>query len=138
MAFWRLHRRLFELSRGRIGARVAGFDILLLTTIGRRSRRPLRVALSYVEDDDGNPVVLGSRAGDDRHPGWYLNLQAHPLAEILRRGETERVRARTTVGAERERLWRRFIAVDPDYAEYQRRTSRVLPVVVLEPAGDAA
>jgi deazaflavin-dependent oxidoreductase (nitroreductase family) len=137
VSFWRLHRMLFRISGGRIGARVAGFDILLLTTLGRRSGRPVHVALSYVEDD-GHPVVLGSRAGEDRHPGWYLNLQKNPIAEVLIRGETTRVRARTTVGEEYVRLWRRFIAVDPDYAEYQRRTSRRLPIIALEPADDAA
>lgn len=137
LLFWRLHRAVYRLSGGRLLSRLGPFGILLLTTIGRRTGRPVRVTLSYVEDD-GNPVVIASYAGEDRHPGWYLNLRAHPDAEIMRGGETTRVRARTTIGEERDRLWTRFVALDSSYAEYQRRTARRLPVVVFEPAGDAA
>ena len=137
VAMWRLHRTLYRVSGGRLGARFGGFGVLLLTTTGRKSGRPARVTLSYLEDD-GQPVVVGSYAGEDRHPAWYLNLQAHPVAEVMRGGETARVRARTTIGEERQRLLARFVAIDPAYGEYQRRTSRQLPVVVLEPADDAA
>lgn len=134
---WRLHRTAFRLSGGRLGARLGRFRTLLLTTTGRRSGRPVGVMLSYV-DDDGDPVVVASNAGDDRHPSWYLNLQAHPLAEIQIGGEARRVRARTTIGAERERLMREFVTRDRSYAEYQRRTARPLPVVVLELPDTAA
>ena len=107
--------------------------VLLLTVIGRRSGRPQEVALNYFEGDDGQPVVIASNAGDDRHPAWYVNLRAHPNAAVRLGTETRRVRARTTIGPERERLWRRVVELDPSYEEYRRRTVRPIPVVVLEP-----
>ncbi|HYY55093.1 MAG TPA: nitroreductase/quinone reductase family protein [Candidatus Dormibacteraeota bacterium] len=135
--FWRLHRALYRVSGGRLGGRLGGFRTLLLTTTGRKSGRAVHVVLSYI-DDGGDPVVVASNAGDERDPLWYANLKAHPLAEVRIGRETRRVRARTTIGDERERLWREFVARDAAYAEYQRRTARPIPVVVLERAGEAA
>jgi len=134
---WRVHRTAFRLSGGRLGSRMGPFRTLLLTTTGRRSGQAVRVMLSYI-DDDGDPVVVASNAGDDRQPAWYLNLQAHPVGVVLIGGEVRRVQARTTLGQERDRLMREFVTRDRSYAEYQRRTSRPLPVVVLERADSAA
>lgn len=90
------------------------------------------MALQYVAAGKAY-VVIASYAGEDRHPAWWLNLQAEPAATIRRGRRVERVRAREADGQERENLWRRIVAIDPAYAEYQRRTARRIPVIVLEP-----
>jgi len=109
-----------------------GFEILMLTTRGRRSGEPRRAALQSVEHEEGW-AVIGSFAGEERHPAWWLNLLAQPSADVQIGRTHARVRAREATGAEREELWARFVAIDPGYAEYEQRTTRVIPVVVLEP-----
>jgi F420H(2)-dependent quinone reductase len=129
---WWVHRWLYQLSGGRIGRRSNGFEVLLLTTVGRKSGEPRTVAIQSLEHRDGW-AVIASYAGEDRDPAWCLNLRAQPTAEVQIRGTHVRVRAREASGAEREELWGRFAAIDDAYDEYQRRTSRILPVIVLEP-----
>jgi deazaflavin-dependent oxidoreductase (nitroreductase family) len=107
-------------------------DTLLLTTKGRKSGERRDVALNYLRDDDAY-VVVASYAGEDRDPAWWRNLQADPEAEVAVDGKRLKVRAREVDGAERERLWLRIVEKDPAYAEYQQRTKRRLPVVVLQP-----
>lgn len=127
-----MHRWLYRLSGGRIGTRVNGFEILMLTTRGRRSGEPRRVALQSLPHGDGW-AVIGSYAGEDRDPAWCLNLRAEPAADVQIGRSRTRVRAREAEGDERAELWRRFVDVDDAYAEYEIRTSRRLPVVILEP-----
>jgi deazaflavin-dependent oxidoreductase (nitroreductase family) len=127
---WRFHRWFYRISRGRLGGRLVGMPVLLLTTIGRRSGRPHTTALTY-QSDNTNFVVTASNGGARNHPAWLLNLRAHPEAEIQVEGRHVRVRARETDGAERERLWARVIRTYAGYAAYQARTSRRIPVVVL-------
>ena len=129
---WWLHRALYRLSGGRIGRRVNGFEVLRLTTRGRRSGEPRDVMLQMLPHADGWAVVA-SHAGEDREPAWRLNLQARPEAEIQIRSMRTPVRAREASGAERSELWARFAAVDEAYEEDARRTTRVIAVVVLEP-----
>lgn len=102
-----------------------------MITKGRKSGEPRPVALSYVKDD-GRWVVVGTNAGEDRHPAWWLNVEANPHVEVLVKGERVRVTARLAEGEERKRLYQRFIDLDDSYAEYRRRTTREIPVVVLE------
>ncbi len=129
---WRVHRWLFRASGGRIGSSMNGFGVLLLTTRGRRSGSPRRVALQYLPHDAGWAVVA-SRAGDARNPDWWHNLVAMPTAQILVDGASHAVLARDAAGEERDTLWTRFAAIDPAYLEYELRTTRDIPVVVLEP-----
>jgi deazaflavin-dependent oxidoreductase (nitroreductase family) len=82
-------------------------------------------------------VVVGSYAGEDRHPAWWLNLLADPRAEVQVGNARYPVTARELEGADRDRLWARVVETDPSYAEYQRRTTRRIPVVVLERIADA-
>jgi deazaflavin-dependent oxidoreductase (nitroreductase family) len=131
---WWVHRSLYALSGGRIGRRSNGFEVLLLTTTGRRTGEPRNVALQSVEHGPGW-AVIASYAGENRDPAWRLNLLASPMAEVRVRSVVTHVRARDAAGAERDELWARFVAVDDAYDEYQRRTNRVLPVIVLEPIG---
>jgi len=132
VAIWRLHRTAFRLSGGRLGARINGMPVLLLTTRGRKSGRPKSVALQYVPEGAGY-AVIASYAGEDRDPAWWRNLKVHPEAEVLIGGKTERIRAREIEGPERERLWRKAAALYPGYDEYPKWTARRIPVVLLEP-----
>ena len=126
-----MHRCLYRLSGGRIGTRVNGFEILLLTTRGRNSGEPRRVALQSLEHGNGW-AVIASFAGEDRHPNWWLNLLAEPMVDVQIGRRSTRIRAREATGEERAALWDRFVAVDDAYAEYEERTTRVIPVVILE------
>ncbi len=128
--FWRIHRAFMRLTGGRFG-KVGPLNALLVTTKGRKSGEPRDVALNYIPDS-GSYVVVASYVGADRDPSWWQNLKANPDAEVLVDGKHVRVRARETDGAERG-LWTRVVGMDPAYAEYQRRTKRRLPVVLLEP-----
>lgn len=132
---WWIHRSVFRLSGGRIGARVDDMPVLLLTTRGRRTGEERSVALQFIRDG-GAYVVIGSFAGEDRHPAWWLNVRAAREARVTLRGETQTVRAREAQGDERDRLWRWFVEANPAYAEYQERTTRRIPVVILETRRD--
>ena len=128
-----VHQWLYEQSDGRIGATLAGRPMLLLRTVGRRTRQPRTSALLYVRAGDGY-VVIASKGGAPHHPGWFHNLTAQPDAEIQVGRERIPVHARVADGEERARLWARADAVnDGGYARYQSRTTRRIPVVVLEP-----
>ena len=130
-AFWRVHRALMRLTCGRFG-KVGPLDALLLTTTGRKSGERRDVAVNYIPDGDSY-IVVASYAGEDRDPAWWRNLKANPDAEVATAGKRLKIRAREAEGPERERLWTRLIEKDPAYGEYQQRTKRRLPVVVLQP-----
>jgi deazaflavin-dependent oxidoreductase (nitroreductase family) len=127
-----VHQWLYEHSDGRIGASLGGRPMLLLRTIGRRSKELRTAALLYVRDGDAY-VVIASKGGAPYHPGWFHNLTAKPDVEIQVGRERIPVRARVAKGKERSRLWARADEVNQgQYGEYQSRTSRVIPVVVLD------
>jgi len=110
-----------------------GSTVLLLTTTGRRTGEQSTTPLIYGLDG-GNPVIVASKGGAPEHPGWYRNLVKTPAAEVQILGDTFAVRARDAAGAERERLWELMNGIWPHYAEYQEKTDREIPVVVLERA----
>jgi F420H(2)-dependent quinone reductase len=128
-----MHRRVYRLTGGKVGGQIGKLPVLLLTTIGRRSGRPRTQPLAYAQASDGY-AVIASKGGAPQHPLWYLNLRANPLAEVTVGRETRRVRARDAQGEERERLWRALADLYPGYDRYAQKTSRRIPVVVLEPA----
>jgi deazaflavin-dependent oxidoreductase (nitroreductase family) len=127
---WKLHRWLYRLTGGRIGGRLGAWPILLLTTTGRRSGRPVTIAISYL-DNGGRWVLAASNAGEPTHPSWYLNLRARPEAWIQVGAVRHEVVAGDAASPERETLWERIVSRDAAYAEYQERTSRQIPVVLL-------
>ncbi len=135
-AFWRVHRALYRLSGGRFlwtPASKRGWGALHLTTVGRTSGQERGVIIGYLEDGP-NLVTLAMNGWDDGHPSWWLNLQAHPDAVVRLPGQQPRpVRARPAEGEERDRLWRRWAAVDPQQDTYAARRSTETPVIVLEP-----
>jgi deazaflavin-dependent oxidoreductase (nitroreductase family) len=129
-----LHKRVYRLSGGKVGGRIGKLPVLLLTTIGRKSGRPRTQPLAYTRVGDGY-AVIASKGGAAQHPLWYLNLRANPLAEVTVGRDTRKVRARDAEGEERERLWRALADLYPGYDRYAQKTSRRIPVVVLELAG---
>ena len=124
------HAILYRATRGRLGRRLGGHPILLLTTTGRHSGRRHTVPLLYLRDGT-DLVVIASFAGHDRHPAWYLNLNADPRAVAQVDGERFPVLARVATPEERPRLWALAVAEYPGYAGYQERTSRLIPLVLL-------
>jgi deazaflavin-dependent oxidoreductase (nitroreductase family) len=108
-----------------------GSPILLLTTTGRKSGTERTMPLIFGEAD-GSQVLVASRGGAPEHPAWYLNLEANPEVGVLVKGDVFRARARTAEGEERERLWKAMNEIWPHYDEYQTKTTRQIPVVVLD------
>lgn len=124
------HRGVLAVFGWRVAARIAGMPIVELHTIGRRSGAPRTVVLSAPVDEPERLVLVASRGGDDRQPGWYLNLVARPEVEVTRLGARTAMVARTATSGERAELWPRIVAAYAGYAEYQRRTTREIPLVI--------
>jgi proline iminopeptidase len=108
-----------------------GSTVLLLTTTGRTSGEQRTTPLIYAEDGD-RYVIVASKGGAPEDPGWYRNLDKTPEVELQVKDDVFRAHARTAEGEERDRLWQKANEVWPHYAEYQERTDREIPVVVLE------
>ena len=109
-----------------------GVPTLLLTTTGRKSGVRRRTALIYGRDND-RYVVVASKGGSPEHPSWYLNLAANPDVEIQVMDDVVQARAETAEGAERTRLWAIMRGTWPAYDDYQTKTDREIPVVILTP-----
>ena len=124
------HRALFSLTDGRIGGHMGRQRILLLTTTGRRSGAPRTVPLVFFEDGE-RLVLIASNGGAPHDPLWWQNLQKNPEATVQIGAEKRRMRARLASVEERARLWPRVKQENPAYAEYETRTAREIPVVLL-------
>jgi deazaflavin-dependent oxidoreductase (nitroreductase family) len=124
------HVRIYRETAGERGYHWRGATILLLTTVGRRSGESRTTPLIHRTDGD-RWVVVASKGGAPENPGWYENLKANPEATIEVKGETVPVRATAAEGAERARLWSLMTEVWPAYDEYQTRTEREIPIVLL-------
>lgn len=129
----RSHVRIYRLTGGRLGGRVSGCPVLLLDHVGRKSGVSRVSPLLYLKDDP-NTVIVASRGGSDAMPAWWLNLSANPTTTIQIGSRTRSVTAREANDVERESLWPRLVEMYPDYAVYQERTERRIPVIILEPA----
>jgi deazaflavin-dependent oxidoreductase (nitroreductase family) len=129
-----LHRGILKLTGGRLGWDAAGMKVIDLTTTGRKSGQPRSVILTSPVQEGSTIVVVASRGGDDTHPAWYLNLRDNPKVEVTMRGEKRPMVARVADAEERERLWPLVTAKYRQYATYQTRTEREIPLVLLEPA----
>ncbi len=129
--FMRLMVWLYRRTGGRVGGRMRGAPVLLITTTGRRTGNPWTTPVIYQPDGDGW-VVVASNGGAPRNPGWWLNLKANPQATVEIGREPHPVTARRVSGEEQARLWRRMVDVYPGYETYQTKTTRRLPVVKLE------
>jgi deazaflavin-dependent oxidoreductase (nitroreductase family) len=131
------HVWLYRRSGGRIWGRFprSKTPVLLLTTVGRRSGEPRTVPLIYLDDGD-RLVIVASQGGLPTHPAWYHNLVAHPRVTAQTWRRIREMDAHVADDAERAALWPRLVEMYADYDEYQARTDRQIPVVVLDPATD--
>ncbi|HLC03632.1 MAG TPA: nitroreductase family deazaflavin-dependent oxidoreductase [Anaerolineales bacterium] len=127
---------LYRATGGVVGGKVQGLRVAILTTTGAKTGKRRVNPVGYFKVD-GNYVVIASNAGFDRHPGWYHNLLKNPLITL----ELGRTRLSAVAEASdpeyRERLWERLLELAPGYGAYQKRTSRMIPMVLLNPQEEA-
>jgi deazaflavin-dependent oxidoreductase (nitroreductase family) len=129
------HVRRYQDTDGEVGyVWREGSTILLLTTSGRKTGTEYTTPLIFGREGD-DYVIVASQGGRPTHPDWYLNLVAHPDVGVQVKADRFEAQARTAEGDERERLWRAMNGIWKHYDEYQARTDRVIPVVVLERSG---
>lgn len=129
-----IHRGMLKLSGGKLGWEMSRMPVLELTTTGRKSGARRTVMLTSPWRDGDTLVVVASRGGDDKPPAWFLNLSANPDVEVALQGKEPRpMRARVASAAERAELWPKVTAEHRNYAGYQTKTSREIPLVFLEP-----
>jgi len=122
----------YERSGGVTGTTMRGLPVIVVTTRGARSGKLRKVPLMRVEHD-GAYAAVASMGGAPKHPTWYFNLVANPEVEVQDGPVRRDMKARELTGAEKAAWWQRAVAAFPDYADYQRRTEREIPVFVLEP-----
>ena len=135
MLFGDEHVRRYLETDGEEGYRwIRDTSILILFTSGRKTGAERRHALIFQEDED-RYVVVASKGGADEHPEWYQNLKTNPEVQVQIKGDRFDALARDASGAERDRLWAKMAEVWPDYDNYQKKTDREIPIVVLEPTG---
>ena len=125
------HMKRYVESNGADGHIWNGVPTLLLTTTGRKSGEPLMLPLIYGEDK-GRYIIVASKGGYPTHPAWYLNLVANPRVKLQVGADKFDAKARTATGTERAELWKKMTKIWPAYDEYQTKTKREIPVVVLE------
>src|SRR5207302_5129848 len=128
-----LHRGVLKASGGRLGWEGSGMPVLELTTTGRKSGQPRSVMLTSPFQEGSTIVVVASRGGDDHHPAWFLNLRDNPDVEVKTKEGTRKMRARVASPEERARMWPLVTADHKNYAGYQTKTEREIPLVLLEP-----
>lgn len=122
---------LYRRTGGKLGGKMFGAPVLLLTTTGRKSGRSWTVPLMYQTDGD-RWVIIASNGGSARHPAWWLNLRSQPDASVQIGRQTYLVTAVETAGEDRERLWRQMADMYKGYDGYARKTTRQIPVAVLQ------
>ena len=125
-----VHTALYRATKGKLGGSMRKVPILLLTTKGRKTGKVRTTPLMYGRDGD-DLVVVASVGGAPQNPAWFHNLKGHK-AQVQIGSEQWKVKAREVEGDERERLWQLMVGLWPSYAEYQKKTSRRLSVLVLE------
>ncbi len=127
-----IHRGLYKLTGGTLGAKLGGRPMLLLTTTGRKSGKQRATPLQYLRDGE-NMVVVASNGGNKNHPAWLYNIQANPEATAQTGKKVAKVRAETADEEERARLWPLLLEAYHGYQDYEDETERTIQVVVLTP-----
>jgi deazaflavin-dependent oxidoreductase (nitroreductase family) len=129
------HRLLLKITGGRVGYAAGGMPVLELTTTGRKSGQPRSVMLTSPLQEGQAYVVVASRGGDDQHPAWFLNLRDEPKVEVAVKGApAQPMTARIADADERARIWPVIAGKYANYAGYQKKTRREIPLVLLTPA----
>src|SRR5262245_66384888 len=129
-----VHETVFRLSNGRLLNSYGGMPVIILTTTGRKSGRERTTMLTVPVRDGDRLVIVASYGGDDRHPAWFLNVRDHPEVKVTKDGHTRAMNAHVTSTAERAELWPKVVAAYKGYDQYQSKTNRGIPLVVLEPS----
>jgi deazaflavin-dependent oxidoreductase (nitroreductase family) len=128
------HRVLLKVTGNRVGASFGGMPSLELTTVGRKTGAPRAVMLTSPLQEGETYVVVASRGGDDFHPAWFLNLRDNPAVEVKVVGKPRKaMQARVATDEERARMWPLIATKYKNYAGYQKKTDREIPLVLLEP-----
>jgi deazaflavin-dependent oxidoreductase (nitroreductase family) len=127
-----VHAGVYRATGGKLFGRMGKSPILLLNTVGRRSGKERSTPLLYVVDGE-EFVIIASKGGAPTHPAWYLNLMANQDATVEVGDRKVRVRAEEVNGEEKVRLWRKMAAMYPTYDDYQKKTQREIPLLVLHP-----
>ena len=123
---------LYKISGGKIGGRLPGLEVLLLTTTGRKTGKKRTTPLGYFEDQ-GSYIIIGSNAGFDTHPAWFHNLSQNPRVIVEVGDQKMQAEAEVVTPEKRDSLWAKLIKLSPWYANYEKKTSRVIPLVALRP-----
>ncbi len=127
-----LHVGIYRLSGGKLGGNMSGSRVLLLTTTGRKSGKIHTVPLGCFDHEDGY-VIVASNSGQPTHPAWYHNLKSNPNVTVQVFDKVMSVTAEVLSGEARKQAWQQVIATAPSYANYEKRTTREIPVVLLRP-----
>ncbi len=128
-----IHRLLQKITFGKIGWQAGPMPVLELTTIGRKSGQPRTVLLTSPVQEGDAVVIVASKGGDDDHPAWFLNLRDNPAVEVVIKGGPKHTRtARIATPEERERMWPQVTKAYRGYAGYQKKTTREIPLVILD------
>lgn len=128
------HKTVHAVSGGRLGSNMFGMPVVMLTTTGRKSGMERTTPLTSPLREGDTIVLVASWGGDDRHPQWYRNLQENPKVKATIDNRTRDYIARTATDAEKAGLWPKVVASYKGYGDYQTRTSREIPLVLLDPA----
>jgi deazaflavin-dependent oxidoreductase (nitroreductase family) len=120
----------FRANSGKVGGRFEGKTLLLLHTVGAKSGQERINPVAYVADGD-RLVIIASKGGAPTHPDWYYNIRAHPLVTVEVGREKFQAQAAIATEPERTRLFNQMVAMMPGFADYQRKTTRVIPVIIL-------
>lgn len=123
---------LYNVSGGRIGGKVGNLPVLLLTTTGRKTGKQRTLPVGYIMDGSAY-VITASAGGADKHPGWFFNIRSNPQAAIQVKDKPIKVTAEIAGPEKKPELWTRLVEVAPNFAGYQKHTSREIPMVILHP-----
>jgi F420H(2)-dependent quinone reductase len=131
-----VHSGVYRATGGKLFGRMGKSPILLLNTVGRKSGKKRTSPLLYVMDGE-DFVIIASKGGAPTHPAWYLNLKANPEASVEVGDREVRVRAEDADSEEKGRLWQKMVEMYPTYDDYQSKTKREIPLLILRPVEGA-
>jgi deazaflavin-dependent oxidoreductase (nitroreductase family) len=132
--FNKIHQWLYRVSKGRLGGKMMGANLVMFTTVGRKTGQPRTTMVGAPIVSHEMIVTLASYAAGERNPQWYYNLLTNPAVTVTVKGDRRTMIAREALGEEKASLWERCIASGTPLDKIQSRTQRAIPLVVLEPA----